>query len=158
MRSAVGPRRQNVTVARIQLEAGNDLVQRPAHENDPIKAVIELVWNSLDADAHDVVVTLHRNDADGVIGAEVTDDGHGMAPEELSSAFRWVGNSWKWAAGRSKGEERPLHGRLGQGRLRAFALGTQVVWETVADSLDGKRLRSVVRASADARNDFFPHI
>jgi hypothetical protein len=154
MRSAVGPRWQNVTVARIQLEAGNDLVQRLAHENDPIKAVIELVWNSLDADAHDVVVTLHRNEADGVIGAEVTDDGHGMAPEELSSAFRWVGNSWKWAAGRSKGEERPLHGRLGQGRLRAFALGTQVVWETVADSLDGKRLRSVVRASADARNDF----
>jgi len=154
MRSDVGAHWQNVTVARIQLEAGNDLVQRLAHENDPIKAVIELVWNSLDADAHDVVVKLHRNDADGVIGAEVTDDGHGMAPEELSSAFRWVGNSWKWAAGRSKGEERPLHGRLGQGRLRAFALGTQVVWETVADSLDGKRLRSVIRASADARNDF----
>lgn len=55
----------------MQLEAANDLVQRLAHENDPIKAVIELVWNSLDADAHDVVVMLHRNDADGVIGAEV---------------------------------------------------------------------------------------
>jgi len=153
-RSAVSPRWQDVAVARIQLEAGNDLVQRLAHENDPVKAVIELVWNSLDADAHHVIVTLHRNDADGVIGAEVTDDGHGMAPEELSSAFRWVGNSWKLAAGRSKGEARPLHGRLGQGRLRAFALGAQVVWETVADSLDGKRLRSVVRASAAARNDF----
>lgn len=141
-------------MARISLEAGNDLVERLAHENDPVKAVVELVWNSLDADAHSVAVALHRNEADGVIGVEVTDDGHGMAPEELSSAFRWVGNSWKRMAGRSKGEQRPLHGRFGQGRLRAFALGTQIEWITVADSIDGKRLRSVVRSSVNARNDF----
>lgn len=141
-------------MTRISLEAGNDLVERLAHENDSVKAVIELVWNSLDADAHSVSVALHRNEADGVIGLEVTDDGHGMAPEELSSAFRWVGNSWKRMAGRSKGEQRPLHGRFGQGRLRAFALGTQIEWVTVADSTDGKRLRSVVRSSVNARNDF----
>lgn len=141
-------------MARISLEAGNDLVERLAHENDPVKAVVELVWNSLDADAHSVSVALHRNEGDGVIGVEVSDDGHGMAPEELSSAFRWVGNSWKRMAGRSKGEQRPLHGRFGQGRLRAFALGTQVEWVTVADSIDGKRLRSVVRSSVNARNDF----
>ena len=141
-------------MTRISLEAGNDLVERLAHENDPVKAVVELVWNSLDADAHSVSVVLHRNEADGVIGVEVADDGHGMAPEELSSAFRWVGNSWKRMAGRSKGEQRPLHGRFGQGRLRAFALGTQIEWVTVADSIDGKRLRSVVRSSVNARNDF----
>lgn len=141
-------------MTRISLEAGNDLVERLAHENDPVKAVIELVWNGLDADAHAVSVALHRNDADGVIGVEVADDGHGMAPEELSSAFRWVGNSWKRMAGRSKGEQRSLHGRFGQGRLRAFALGTQIEWATVADSTDGKRLRSVVRSTVSARNDF----
>lgn len=141
-------------MTRISLEAGDDLVERLAHENDPVKAVVELVWNSLDADAHSVSAVLHRNEADGVIGVEVTDDGHGMAPEELSSAFRWVGNSWKRVVGRSKGEQRPLHGRFGQGRLRAFALGTQIEWVTVADSIDGKRLRSVVRSSVNARNDF----
>lgn len=141
-------------MTRISLEAGNDLVERLAHENDPVKAVVELVWNSLDADAHSVSAVLHRNEADGVIGVEVTDDGHGMAPEELSSAFRWVGNSWKRMAGRSKGEQRPLHGRFGQGRLRAFALGTQIEWVTVADSIDGTRLRSVVHSSVNARNDF----
>lgn len=141
-------------MARISLEAGNDLVERLAHENDPVKAVVELVWNSLDADAHSISVALHRNDAGGVIGVQVTDDGHGMAPEELSSAFRWVGNSWKRMAGRSIGEQRPLHGRFGQGRLRAFALGTQIEWVTVAQSVDGKRVRSVVRSSINARNDF----
>ncbi|WP_434966266.1 ATP-binding protein [Janibacter indicus] len=139
---------------RIQLEAGDDHIERLAHENDPVRAVIELVWNSLDADAHEVHVNLVRNEADGVIGVEVTDDGHGMPPEELTSAFRWVGNSWKRTASQSKGERRPLHGRYGQGRLRAFALGTQVVWETVGHSLDGQRLRSVVRGDAAQRNGF----
>lgn len=150
----VGAAGQNARVTRIQLEAGADLVERLAHESDPVKAVIELVWNSLDADAHHVVVVLQRNDADGVTGVEISDDGHGMPPEELSSAFRWVGNSWKRMALHSKGEGRPLHGRLGQGRLRAFALGTQVKWDTVADSTDGKRFRSVVRGQSTNRNDF----
>ena len=141
-------------MTRIQLEAGEDLVQRLAYESDPIRAVIELIWNSFDADAHKVDVILHRNEADGVTGVEIIDDGHGMPPEELVSAFKWVGNSWKRAGLRSKGEQRPLHGRYGQGRLRAFALGTQIAWETVADSLDGQRLRSVIRANSARRNDF----
>src|SRR5690606_21449491 len=48
----------------------------------------------------------------------------------------------------------PLHGRFGQGRLRAFALGTQVTWETTANSTDGKRLKTIVKANASSRNDF----
>lgn len=141
-------------MGRIQLEAGDDHIQRLAHERDPLKAVVEIMWNSLDADAHNVKVNLQRNEAEGIIGVSVDDDGHGMAPEELTSAFRWVGNSWKRAAGKSKGEGRPLHGRFGQGRLRAFALGTQIEWATVADSISGQRVQSVIRASSSARNDF----
>lgn len=137
-----------------RLEAGDDHVQKLAHENDPIKAVVELVWNSLDADAHHVNVTLHRIETDVVVGVEVTDDGHGMAPEDIATEFKWVGNSWKRSALRSKGEERPLHGRFGQGRLRAFALGTQVTWDTVGDSVDGRRLQTVVSARATSRNGF----
>ncbi|WP_232077735.1 ATP-binding protein [Mycolicibacterium aichiense] len=115
--------------------------------------MIELVWNSLDADAHHVDVVLHRNETDVVVGAEVTDDGHGMAPEDIATEFKWVGNSWKRTALRSKGERRPLHGRFGQGRLRAFALGTQVTWETVGDRIDGKRVQTRIRARATSRTD-----
>ncbi len=136
-----------------RLEAGDDHVQKLAHENDPVRAVIELVWNSLDADAHHVTVVLHRNETDVVVGAEVTDDGHGMAPEDIATEFKWVGNSWKRTALRSKGERRPLHGRFGQGRLRAFALGTQVTWETVGDRIDGKRVQTIIRARAISRTD-----
>lgn len=136
-----------------RLEAGDDHVQKLAHENDPVRAVIELIWNSLDADARRVEVKLNRSQTDVVVGVEVTDDGHGMAPEDIATEFKWVGNSWKRTALRSKVEKRPLHGRYGQGRLRAFALGTQVVWKTVGDSIDGKRLESTVSARASRRND-----
>lgn len=136
-----------------RLEAGDDHVQKLAHENDPVRAVIELVWNSLDADSHHVDVALHRSETDVVVGVDVADDGHGMAPEDIATEFKWVGNSWKRTALRSKQEGRPLHGRLGQGRLRAFALGTHVTWDTVGDSIDGKRLRTVIRARATSRND-----
>lgn len=141
-------------VARIQLEAGDDLVQRLAHESDPVRAVIELVWNGLDADAHEVAITLHRNEADGVSAVEVRDDGHGMVPAEIASAFGRIGESWKRTALRSKGEQRPLHGRYGQGRLRAFALGTEVAWKSVAKDIDGARVKSEVRANAVSRKDF----
>ncbi|MEW1821239.1 ATP-binding protein [Arthrobacter sp. NPDC080031] len=36
------------------------------------QAVVELVWNSLDAEAHDVAVNLLRNDG-GVVGVTVED-------------------------------------------------------------------------------------
>lgn len=141
-------------MTRIQLEAGDDHIQRLAHERDPVRAVIELIWNSLDADANHVTVVLHRNEADGVTGVEIVDNGHGMPPEELLSAFKWVGNSWKRTALKSKGDKRPLHGRFGQGRLRAFALGHQISWETVAKSVTGVHFRSLINAGSDSRSDF----
>lgn len=139
---------------RIRVEAGADHIEGLAHETDPVRAVIELIWNSLDADAHKVEVVLRRNDADGIVGVVVSDDGHGMSPESVESAFHWVGNSWKRTASGTLGEKRPLHGKFGQGRLRAFALGTQVTWSTVAEDTEGVRRRTVIRAAVPERNDF----
>lgn len=139
---------------RIHLEAADDHVQVLAHEGDPARAVVELIWNSLDADAHRVAVGLRRNDLDGVDAVTVIDDGHGMSPEAARTAFRWIGGSWKKTALRSQGEGRPLHGKSGQGRLRAFALGTTLRWATVADDTAGQRLRTNVAAASSSRNDF----
>lgn len=140
---------------RIRLEAGADHVEALAHERNPVQAVVELVWNSLDAEAHEVRVGLLRNDADGIIGVTVEDDGHGISRDEIDSAFKWVGNSWKRGAQTTKGvEARPLHGKRGQGRLRAFALGTTVRWTSVADDAAGKRYRCEVSATVPDRNNF----
>lgn len=141
-------------MTRVVLEAAQDHVEFLAHEADPVRAVLELVWNGLDADAHHVTVELARADGGGVVGVLVADDGHGMAPEAVESAFRWIGGSWKRLERRSRGERRPLHGKSGQGRLRAFALGTNMRWETIADDTAGRRFKVVVTASATSRNDF----
>lgn len=139
---------------RITLTAGNDLVQRLAGETDPVRAVIELIWNSLDADANEVSVTLDRNAADGIVGVTVRDDGLGMSPERVEQDFKWVGNSWKLGARVTEREKRPLHGRLGQGRLRAFALGTRITWETVGQDATGAFKKTRVSSTIDHRNDF----
>jgi hypothetical protein len=113
------------------------------------------VWNSLDAEANEVRVDLVRNEADGVIGVTVKDDGHGISRDETNSAFKWVGNSWKRGAQTTKGvQARPLHGKRGQGRLLAFALGNTVRWTSVASVTTGQRYRSEVAATVPDRNDF----
>jgi len=138
----------------LHLEAAADHVEGLAHESDVIRAVLELVWNGLDADAERVEVSFRRNESDGIDGVTVKDDGHGMSPEAAQSAFRWIGGSWKRAARRSQGKNRPLHGKSGQGRLRAFALGTEVRWTSIAEDSAKNLLRTVVRANSATRNDF----
>lgn len=143
-----------LVMARIRLEIGTDLVQQFVREKEPVKAVIELLWNAMDADAHHVAVTIERNAAGGPDRVSVVDDGHGMTPERVDEAFRRVGSSWKSSALVSEGEKRPLHGSSGRGRLRAFALGSTVRWTTVAKDSAGTRFRTVITAKESSCNDF----
>lgn len=46
------------------LTASDDLVARLAHERDPVRAIIELIWNAVDAEATRVTVTLGRSSMD----------------------------------------------------------------------------------------------
>lgn len=139
---------------KITLNAGNDHIQRLAGEKDPVRAVIELIRNSLDADADHVDVTFERNAAGGIIGVVVHDDGVGMSPERLEQDFRWIGDSWKKQVRVTEGKSRTIHGQLGQGRLRAFALGNKITWETVGKDIEGKLKRSVVSSTIERCNDF----
>lgn len=150
----VSPEWHGNLVTHHQLEAGTSLVDGLTRLGDPVGAVAELIWNALDADAHHIVVTLLRNQADGVVGVRIEDDGHGFTPEDVQTHFKRVGDSWKGVARVSQGEKRPLHGRAGQGRLRAFAIGNEVTWTTVADHVTGGRVRSLVRARATSKDGF----
>jgi hypothetical protein len=138
---------------RVHLEAAEDHVQRLARESDPLGAIIELIWNALDADATRVDVVLHRSPLGAVERVTVRDDGTGMAPEALAAAFDRIGGSWKKWTSATLLEQRTLHGSKGQGRLRAYALGDHIRWTTVADGVGG-RSRTEVSAHAGARNDF----
>lgn len=139
--------------ARFKVEVDADQFDRLARPSQPLAGVAELVWNSLDAEAQAVTVSIGRTDLDAVDTVVVTDDGHGMTNEESIRDFHKLGGSWKkvGTAGRrlSKHQKRSLHGSNGEGRFRAFALGRTAEWSTIAEGLNGSLERTVIKGSID---------
>lgn len=119
----------------------------------PMRALSELIWNSLDADAHTVAVEFDRNDLGGVEAVRVVDDGHGMTEADALEHFGRLGSSWKQFAERSKLEGRILHGRTGAGRWAAYGLGDLIEWTSVAEH-DGGRSRTEIVGRRSRPNEF----
>lgn len=140
---------------RVRLQAEADHVETNLiHPNDPARAVIELVWNSLDADATRVDVVYKRNLAGAIEGVAISDNGHGIPAEECPQTFRRIGGSWKKSARGSLELGRPLHGKAGHGRLRAFALGTSIRWTTTAQRTSGELATTSVQSSSSSVTEY----
>jgi hypothetical protein len=129
----------------VQVDA--DQFDRLARPTQPLAGIAELIWNALDAEAEAVIVAIDRSDMDGVDVATVIDDGHGMTHDETSRDFRKLGGSWKKKSATSKNGKRPLHGKEGSGRFRAFAVGSTVEWSSISKDVTGKLQRTVVTGS-----------
>jgi hypothetical protein len=117
-------------VKRISVAVGADHIDSLARARKPLLAVIELIWNALDADAKKVSVILTPNGLTGLDAIQVEDNGVGIAPEEFDTGFGQLGDSWKKRTERTKILGRVLHGKKGIGRYRALSLGGQVIWDT----------------------------
>ncbi|MEU5886842.1 ATP-binding protein [Streptomyces sp. NPDC047461] len=137
----------------ITLRVEQDHVEGVAKLNDPVGAVIELIWNALDADATNVTVEIERNEFDGVSKVIVSDDGHGMPSEACPSYFDKLGGSWKKTKLVSLDKGRAMHGRNGQGRVRAFALGQHVRWVTIGEGIDGV-IETAIEANRSSMRSF----
>lgn len=109
----------------------------------PIAAILELVWNALDADATVVGITIDANELGGVEGITVTDNGTGISYEDAHLFFALLGGSWKKSAGSSKQLKRVLHGKEGKGRFKAFSIGTKVSWRSVSNHNGTRQLISI---------------
>jgi len=136
------------------LQASDDLVARLAHEGDPVRAVVELVWNGIDGEAQTVTVRLERGAMDGISAVVVEDDGHGISSDEVEATFGRIGDSWKKRSERTKNGMRVLHGKLGEGRLRAFALGSTVVWASGSVNTAGEHQDVTITGSRGNRHVF----
>jgi DNA topoisomerase VI subunit B len=76
-----------------KVEVQADFMQKLARVA-PVTGLAELIWNSLDADADSVEVTLRDQD----LGREkliIKDNGTGFVHADAPSLFRSLGNSWK---------------------------------------------------------------
>lgn len=95
-----------------------------------VKALAELIWNSLDADATEVNVVLERNQLGGIEHIIIEDNGVGINYDSVQDQFGRLGGSHK-ISNRNSPSGRRYHGKLGQGRYNGFALGKTIKWESV---------------------------
>jgi hypothetical protein len=138
---------------RVSVTVAKDHLERLMRRSSPIHAVAELMWNGLDAEAPVVGVQVFDSTLGGVERVVVSDNGHGMTHAEAVQAFGHLGGSWKRDQTKSRNGSRMLHGKAGQGRFRAFALGQQVTWTTVA-ALGDDHERTVVTGLRSSLGDF----
>lgn len=103
----------------------------------PITAISELIWNSLDADADNVIVEFERDSLGAIEKITIKDNGHGISADELKITFGHLGGSIKKQKRKTE-SGRPIHGQKGSGRYLALSLGTSVVWKTVYNNINGR--------------------
>lgn len=113
-------------------------------KGDPIAGVIQLIWNAVDAEAREIKVVVVENGLGGIEEVRIEDDGHGMTHAEAIDYFSHLGGSWKRRAEKSKNKVRILHGQEGKGRWKAFTVGPEVVWTTVAEHQGKQQLTNIM--------------
>jgi hypothetical protein len=104
--------------SQIAIQVDQDHLEKEARTTAS-KAIAELIWNSLDADADTVSVNLIRNSLGAIEKIEIVDDGHGISVADAKQFFSALGGSWKKIAHSTRGKQRNLHGKEGKGRLTA---------------------------------------
>ena len=113
--------------ARLIGTIGEDIIK------DMHAAVVELVKNSYDADAKDVIITFEATE-DKQFLLSVKDDGHGMREEVVINKWLVPSTSDKLER-RTSPNGRVMQGRKGIGRFAVAILGEKLRLETVADSV-----------------------
>lgn len=133
------------TLKRLNVGVGADHIDTLIRARKPLLAIIELIWNSLDADAKRVSVILTPNGLSGLDTIQIEDDGDGITPEEFDEGFGQLGDSWKKRSQRTKKFARALHGKKGVGRYRAFSWWGGGMGHSLCLRIDGLGVRDNVR-------------
>lgn len=122
---------------KLEVKIQEDYLQRQTKTN-PINALAELIWNSLDADATSVKVTFIRDEIriDKII---IKDNGHGLSLTDAENYFQKIGGSYKRIRSKTQ-NNRLYHGKEGRGRYKAFSLGNHV--EFVSDYRDDRIIKT----------------
>jgi hypothetical protein len=95
-----------------------------------------------------------ENEIGAIRKVTVSDNGHGISVDEIEATFGRIGGSWKRLASKTKYGKRGLHGSLGQGRLRVFALGSRVEWVSHGVDTAGVLKRVEIRGGTARRHAF----
>ena len=126
-----------MTAKTFDIQVQDDHLAKLAQTRKPILALAELIWNSVDANATRIEVTVIEDELKGIRAIKVADDGHGIPYGDAEEQFSRLGGSWKQQRLHSIEGRRILHGKEGKGRFRAFSLGRVVDWDICAADSSG---------------------
>ena len=135
---------------RLKVKAQRDFIDRLAAA-PRLTALEELIWNSFDERAKQVVVDFKLNELHHVIEVSIEDNGQSLPYEGAADAFENLGKSNKTGRTLETGER--LHGRKGEGRHKALSLGDTVTWQFTY-ARGGKALAYRVIGSAHRPDPF----
>ncbi len=108
-------------------------------------ALLQAIFNGIDADASEVRVTalsrkgdvLDLGDENEVISEiQISDNGTGIPYDKIGVVFEPLERSWK--KGSKPKDRASYHGEKGCGRFKCFALGAELRWHTVFRGEDGQ--------------------
>lgn len=138
-------------MAKIQINAAQDHIDKYVKANPLILGITELIWNSLDAGANKILINTKDNGLNGFEYIDVIDDGEGCSYLQALNAFKYIGNSYKRNINKTTNGKRCLHGSEGRGRYKALSIGNLVKFFSVyIDKEDNlKKEFSVILSSAD---------
>jgi DNA topoisomerase VI subunit B len=95
----------------LTIEVAQDHIDRIAKARNPILGLVELIWNSVDADATKVRIQINRNTLGSIDSVQVVDNGLGITMNDAQAGFGHLGGSWKQFEKRSRRDKRILHGK-----------------------------------------------
>lgn len=98
-----------------------------------ISSLMELLWNSLDADASEIRVEYKTNSLGGYEYIKIIDNGHGLTYQKAQDVFSRLGGSEKKLKTQSP-SGRQYHGKEGKGRYKGLALGDYVKFTSTYQS------------------------
>jgi hypothetical protein len=115
-------------LAPINFSVGAGLVHRLGRESvsDPVLSVVELVKNSYDDDAEQVIITL-RNLRTGIPSITIEDDGNAMTSEQLTGRWMRIATNYKVREPRSPKFKRIRLGQKGVGRFAVENLSKKTI-------------------------------
>lgn len=121
----------------ISIEVAQSHLKSHYSSKDPIKWVVELIWNSLDADSNKIDIQINQWGLWWIDNIVISDNGFGIKYSEIDDKFRWLWKSDKKFKIKTP-KWRFYHGQLWHGRFFAFSIWKQVTWNIVYyDEKDG---------------------
>ena len=113
----------------IDIKLSKDYITDNFSGDNYLDAIMEIVWNSIDADASEISIDLTSNViGSGIDSLSITDNGHGIEYEKIQEYLKELGKSAKKNSHKSP-KGRIYHGKKGKGRFYFLNIGEKITWE-----------------------------